>query len=160
MRKWGVWLCLMLLLLGSIASVHAQDEECDPAAVATASETAIGLLQTGEYGDLVEARGILAALDSVCLGLDFEGETETVSDPVVIPAGLYRVTVSGDTYFIMDVVPLEGECGARSYGKLFNLMDDQVAAGAAAVLESEGCTAVWEISNIRGPYRVTFEKLK
>ncbi|MBN1681266.1 MAG: hypothetical protein JW966_13345 [Anaerolineae bacterium] len=157
-----VVIAVVLMLALSTVPVRAQDGElqCSQADIDAAIDEATALLQTGEYADLVAARSVLAAVDSLCLGLDFEGDADMVSDPVYVPEGLYRVTVTTEKYFIMHVMKLEGSCGHASFGSLFNVGEGEANNGADSLLESEGCEALWDISNVSAPYTVTFEKLK
>jgi hypothetical protein len=161
-------LCATLILAGSMARAQDGGElKCTDADVSAAVDEALAGLQAAQGQDAATAyeatrqvKAELATLDSLCLGLDFEGSaTNVVSDPVIIPAGVYRVTVTTNGYFMMSGTVLEGRCTDAI--NLFILSEGDAVTGAQAVLESEGCTVLWEISTVSAPpYTVTFEKIK
>jgi hypothetical protein len=102
---------LVLALIFAAVPVAAQDDtglQCGNADTQAALENALALLSNAQTGDvtaqyaaIVEARMALAAVDSLCLGLDFEGTAGTVHGPMYVPAGIYRVKVATTQFFIM-----------------------------------------------------------
>jgi hypothetical protein len=159
------WVLALVLPGGVQAQDSGEPLKCSDQDTAAALQTAIDTLTAAQdqdaaaqYAAAVEAKVMLAALDSVCLGLDFEGVTATVHDPIYIPAGLYRVTATTSGFFILQGTILDGSCD-EEYA-YFNLMMDRATTGAQITFESQGCTMLWETSNISAPYSVTFEKLK
>lgn len=99
---------------------------------------------------------------AACDGLRFEGEAAKVIAPVNFPAGIYRAIVTTDGYFIAAVTATDGECGAgTSYlsSSLFLITEGQANNGSEAVFSSEGCDAILEISNVRQPWTLEFERL-
>ncbi len=162
---------LVLALVFAAIPVAAQDDvglQCSDADTQAALENALALLGDAQasdvdvqYAAIVEARTALATVDSQCLGLDFGGTAGTVHGPLYVPAGIYRVKVATTQFFIMQGTILEGECGDAYDGEftVFTEMNDGEFE-AEKVFKSEGCLALFETSNIFGPYTVTFEKLK
>ena len=152
-----VILIIVVVLAGLVWPANAQEGEttlkCSDQDTSAALQTAADLIAgaqgqdvTAQYAAIVDARSALAAVDSACLGLDFQGSGMTVSDPVFVPAGIYRVTVTTADSFVMDATVLDGECEASSIMGLFTILGEDAANGAQAVFKSEGCLTLWEIS--------------
>lgn len=160
-----IFLCI--LALSPVPSAVAQDGNglvCAPEDVQTVLDDALAALTAAQsasmddqYSAIVETRAMLATLDSRCLGLDFEGTAEIVTDSVYIPAGIYRVTVTTEGYFIMHETVLSGSCKFSRLG--LNVSAGDATQGAQALFNSDGCTLLWEISNVTAPYTVSFEKM-
>lgn len=166
-------LVLVLALLVP-ATAHAQGDDtlqCTGDEITTALTNALTALQDAQAltgPDLLTAlrdvRLTLAALDSTCTGLHFEGRNQVVFDPMTIPPGIYRVTVFTEGALMVQGTILEGQCG--DYGEVgdtVNLIivaeasDDQ---GAQTVFKSEGCQILWETVLATGPFRITFEQMQ
>jgi hypothetical protein len=163
-------LVALLIFVFTIGSIHAQEGaevQCTSDDLNAALGPVIDQLTAAQtqdaaaaYESIVAARESLAALDSSCLGLDFEGTADTVSDPAYVPAGLYRVTVVTEGYFILKSLVVEGECEGTSYGSLFAVTEGRAKTGAQAAFKSDGCTVIWETSSVSAPYAVSFERMK
>ncbi len=171
--KPAIMLMIVLVVAVSVLPVGAQGDDEAPELVCELADLELHVnaieqqVQTAVaaedaqtvYDSLIAARRFMTELDSLCLGLDFEGDSSSVVGPVFIPEGVYRVNAAVDDFFIMQVVPLTGECGAR-FGALFNeSSSDSPGRVAQALLTSGGCEAVFEISNVDEAFSVTFEKL-
>lgn len=162
---------LVVIVMGilAITPTFAQEPpelKCSTAATQEIIDSVIGTLSDvpaddvqAHYIAVQEAQAQLARIDSLCLGLDFKGTANIVSDPVYVPAGLYRVTATSADSFFLYMTPLEGECGPRYGEALFSVSGEGAANGAQALLFSEGCLAIWETNYINAPYTVTFERL-
>jgi hypothetical protein len=163
-----VMIGLLVIALMPGLAVRAQDGgECDlPGAVDAALEqlAAARDLETSEaLAALAEVRSGLSKAERECLGLDFEGTANTVSDPVEIPAGLWRVTITTEGYIILSVMVLDGTCEAQGiYGAdtLASLSRGQGVDGSDVLFMSEGCTAIWQTQNVTDPYTVTFQRMQ
>lgn len=84
--------------------------------------------------------------------------------PIDIAAGTYRATATTAGFIIVQVNPTAGECGVAmgliGYSPgLFIISQGQAANGAEAIFTSESCTALIEVSNVQGPWTLTFEKV-
>jgi hypothetical protein len=169
-RKFTLAFVLVLAAL-IIAPVKAQEGgelKCSVEDTTAVLQTASNLIAeaqgqdvTSQYATIVDLRAALAEIDSACLGLDFEGASNTASDPVFIPAGLYRATLTTDADANMDVdmIILDGACypaGKNWETTLF----DFVGGGSQVMLASEGCTLIWQTEFVHAPYKVSFEKLQ
>ena len=168
MKRIGV-VVLAALLLVSAVSVWAQDDApvCDAAATADMLAGLVEALRTADSP--IEAIGAVrdAATEAAaaCSGLNFNSDDEglmPVIGPVEIPEGLYRVTLTTEGYFIMHIDPLSGNCGeGRMFsGSAYNLMAGDAKDGAQVVINSEGCEALFSISNVTKPWTLSFEKLR
>ncbi len=162
-------LCLILFLVP--IPVHAQEAPvCEPdlTEITTLFEEAQAALEDADLDTALEAlRAIrieLSLIDSQCLGLDFEGDSQEVSDPVEVPAGLYRITATTEGYLIIHAILIDGECGegtgSRLSESLFNVGAGEGNEGAEIIFTSNGCTVLWETSNVTTPYAITWEKIK
>ena len=92
--------------------------------------------------------------------LIFSGNEATVLGPMAIPAGLYRVTVTTNGYASVKLAVSSGECGSGT-SFLNNLVllvaRGQAANGAEAIFTSRGCVTLIEVSNVQGPWTLSFE---
>lgn len=157
-------LLVCLLLPGTATAQDGDELQCSDADISAALDLALSQLQEAKsqepgaaLASIVDVRNVLAELDGQCLGLTLTGTASTVHGPVYVPEGTYRVSVTTYKFFIMHHTVLDGDCGDR-YG-IFNEMSDAEFT-AQVVFESAGCSALFETSNIFGPYTVTFEKLR
>lgn len=166
-----VALLVCLLVLPEVASAQDGDEpQCIEENVSAAIDHALAQLREAKAQDISTAlatlgsvRSMLAELDAQCRGLAFSGTTGVVHGPVTVPEGIYRIIVTADRYFIMSSLVLEGACshGFADEVAIFNEMQGEAGEFAAEkIFKSEGCSALFETSNIQGPYTVTFEKIQ
>ena len=162
MRRVMVLIVLVSVLIG-VVSAQAQEPQCSDEDVQAVIDEALAVLSGGGYESTIQARQVLAQADVMCLGLDFEGTTDMVGEPVYVPEGLYRATleINGDEndWMDTDLLVLEGDCyeGTRSGNvDLF----DWASSGDESVLTSEGCTVIFVTEYTTAPYTVIFEKLK
>jgi len=92
--------------------------------------------------------------------LDFEGTTDTVSDPVTIPEGVYRVSLETEgTGLSVEMIVLTGECyvGNSSWDtEVFSLAED----GAQSLITSKECDVMWQVEYVDAPFKLTFEKMR
>lgn len=167
--KRNLILVLTALLLMSAVNVWAQDDAptCDAAATADVLIELVEALRTADspieaLGAIRDAASIAAA---ACSGLNFNSDDEgmmPVIGPVEIPEGLYRATLTTDGYFIMELDPLSGKCGegSRFSNSIYLIMAGTASDGAQVVINSEGCEALFSISNVNEPWTLSFEKLR
>lgn len=159
-------LILFIGLLGVIVMAQGS-EECDYTALAQRLAEASEGLEGSEdpAGDVSALQAELSSFSAACSGLAFDSETEglqPVIGPVEIPEGLYRLVVTTPGYYIMDIEPLEGECGPRGgfSTNVLNISRDTATEGAEALVESSGCEALLVIDNVTDAWRVSFEKIR
>jgi hypothetical protein len=94
--------------------------------------------------------------------LIFSGNEATVIGPVEIPAGIYRATATTGGFIIVSVTATAGECGAGTgflSPGLFNQSAGQATNGAEAIFTSEGCTALFEVSNVQQSWTLELVKV-
>lgn len=156
------------LLFPAMSRAQDSDElHCSDDDVFAAIDDALALLEEAKSQDSFTAfesvsvlRAMLAELDTECRGLTFSGNAGTVHGPVTVPEGIYRVSVTTNRFFIMGGVVLEGSCG-DGFDTLY--VFNEHADGdftAETIFRSKGCSALFETSNVFGPYTVTFEKVQ
>lgn len=174
MKHKGFWFALIVILAALAVlpvPVSAQDglPGCsDDEIAATLEEAADLLAQAQEQSGidaldaLIDVKATLAAVEH-CRGLDFEGDSLTVYDPVYVPEGIYRVTVTADGFFILHAIILEGVCDNREAGtetSIFRISRGEATEGAQTTFISEGCLLLWQTDNVTDPYTVSFEKIR
>lgn len=167
-RIYGLFLLVALLAIGA-TNIWAQDDApaCDAAATADVLAELVEALRTAEnpieaLGAVRDAASIAAA---ACSGLNFNSDDEglmPVIGPIVIPEGLYRVTVTTDGFYILQLEVLDGLCGeGRMLSPyIFGISMGQASNGAQAVITSEGCETLLSVSNVTKSWTLGFEKLR
>lgn len=124
-------------------------------------ETAIGANDTEAV--LSDASAFIKALSDLniaCHGLQFSNEAngmQPLIGPINLTEGVYRVTATTDSFIILEIEVLEGECRSEP---LFSLFEGQAVGGAQAVYRSSGCEVLIQIRNTFEPWTVTFEQLR
>lgn len=155
------WMAVFLTALLTGPAGAQESPQCDGAAyaeLATDVSVIVDDLATGDAGVLDRLIDELMTFRAGCTGLSFEGDSNQVLGPVEIPAGVYRATVTTDGYMVSDLTVMDGTCEAGIMG-LFLLTEGRATDGAETVVESEGCTALIEISNTTAPWTLVFERL-
>jgi hypothetical protein len=159
-----IFLAWLLVFPGVIYAQDGDELQCSDADILAALDLALAQLQEAKsqeasaaLASIAEVREMLAELDAQCFGLTFSGTASTVHGPVYVPEGIYRISVTAQKFFIMRHTVLDGDCGDPF--SIFNEMGDGEFT-AQVVFESEGCSALFETSDIFGPYTVTFEKIR
>ncbi len=163
---------ITVLLFIPIARAQDLPEACTAEALTAltttiqqANDTATASIKSGDLSAALEtlaaAQAEMSAMQSTCAGLSWEGKNPKVIGPVEIPAGLYRATATTKGFMIAQITLIDGDCGAKgiSAKNLFSLFKGDADEGAEAILESDGCTALLEISNVQEAWTLTLEKL-
>lgn len=168
---------LLIALFGFTISAYAQGNAASEGVCDTDSLQNIinlfigelGKLKTGSETDPVKIADKLQQLANdanmlraACDGLVFSGESAKVIGPVKLPQGVYRVTATTDGYMSGTITAVEGECGAGvafTTPLLFTIMQGQASKGSEATVTSKDCTALIEIANVQGSWKVEFERL-
>jgi len=164
-----VFLVCLLMLPGIVSAQDGDELQCSDSDIAAAIDLAVAQLQEAKsqeasaaLASTVAVKEMFAELNAQCLGMTFSGTAGTVHGPVTVPEGIYRIIVTADRYFIMSSIVLEGAC-SHSYADEVAIFNEMQGAGeftAEKVFRSDGCSAIFETSNIHGPYTVTFEKIQ
>lgn len=98
------------------------------------------------------------------IGLNFSGSELKVYDPITIPSGFYKATVTTTGSLIIYGDVLSGTCDEYSQAGdqwLFAAYSSGDAnSGAEFTFGSDNCQVMWEIDLVTAPYTVTFEKLQ
>jgi len=117
------------------------------------------LLDVDSFDDLIAARNTFDSAISTCMALSFSGNGESAAiGPVDIPPGLYRTTFTTAHYGIVTLTPFTGNCATviPSYSSIFNVAEGEATNGAELFFESEGCTALIQIDNVRSSWVLKF----
>lgn len=167
-----VMIVMFFILLSITMPTAAQDAPtgCDITSLQQNIADLYAAFKTVHEGNPTDAAKVLTFLDSAaivinqvratCAGLSFSGDKQVVIGPVTIPAGIYRAKATTESYLIVHVDALDGECGVgtrMSSSSLFNISDGQAVAGAEAVFKSENCSALITVENVFKPWTLTFE---
>lgn len=165
-----IFVLALLTIIGVVLPVHSQ-EPFEPRCSKADIQTMIEMIQGGffallEEEDMTTAWQVISALNgtynriyALCSPLSFEGENQQVIGPIDIPAGVYRVILTTEGYFIADVEPIDGQCEARGFTGLFNVTSGRANQGAESLLISDGCEALIVTSNVSAPWTLVFEKI-
>lgn len=159
------------LLFPAMSRAQDSDElHCSDDDIFAAIDDALALLEEAKSQDSFTAfesvsvlRAMLAELDTECRGLTFSGTAGTVHGPVTVPEGIYRIIATADRSFVMASTVLEGTCSHGYTDEIAIFLELQLEAGeftTEKIFKSEGCSALFETSNIVGPYTVIFEQVQ
>jgi len=117
--------------------------------------------------DKGDDQGALALLNSLhdaviearakIIGLFFSGQADMLTDPFVLPAGVYRVHFTTEGFGVVETVVLDG---SDSDKLLFNLAPGNASEGASTVYRSLGSRIMIQFSNISAPYKLVFELIE
>ena len=163
MRKFLLFVCLFAL---TALSAVAQGEELPEGCDATGAISVIAELAADtELEPLALLQAIKEAVDealSSCSDHVYTSEEEgrqPVLGPIALEAGLWRVTLDTTGFFIASLTALDGTCETRGFGGMYNIMQGQ-GDNAQTLIESEGCEALIEISNVTADWTLEFEQLR
>jgi len=90
-------------------------------------------------------------------GLFFSGQADKLTDPFVLPVGVYRVHFTTQGFGAVKTVVLDSSDGDKL---LFNLAPGDASEGASTVYRSRGSRIMIEFSNISAPYKLVFEQIE
>jgi len=115
--------------------------------------------------NMEEARNLLDSLHSAIVsvrsklvGLEFRGQSDALTDPFVLPSGIYRVHFKTEGFGAVDLIPL---LNPDERTLLFNVFQGQAAGGISVLyVSSETQEVLIQFSNISSPYTLIFEKLR
>jgi len=112
-------------------------------------EGALALLNS-LHTAVIEARGKIT-------GLFFSGQANMLTDPFVLPAGVYRVHFTTEGSGIVETVVLDG---SDSEKLLFCLASGDASEGASTAYRSRGSRIMTQFSLISAPYKLVFEQIE
>lgn len=163
---------LLLTALFAPAPVSAQDVPvyaCTDDEAAELASAFSGLLEAFNNDMAVDdsPAALVGALDTLiagasltraaCEGMMFTGEEPRIIGPLTFEPGIYRIRmISGSGFFILSPTTVSGDCGSdRAI-----TTSAATGAGAEALYQPPGeCTALFEISNVRDGWLLSFERL-
>jgi len=87
-------------------------------------------------------------------GSFFSGQADMLTDPFILPEGIYRVHFTTEGFGAVKTVVLDS---SDSDKLLFNLAPGDASGGASTVYRSHGSRIMIQFSNISAPYKLVFE---
>lgn len=87
----------------------------------------------------------------------FSGQANMLTDPFVLPAGIYRVHFTTEGFGIVETVVLDGPDSEKL---LFNLAPGDASEGASTFHRAQGSRMMVQFSNITAPYKLVFERIE
>jgi len=168
----SIFLACLLLFPGLASAQDGNELQCSESDILAAIDDALTQLQDAKSQDastaltsIVNIRGMLAGLETQCLGLKFNSNGPTIHGPAHLPQGVYRINVTGSGYFILNYLVMDGKC-ERAFisGSVksvllneFHAPDEEFTVETTFV--SEDCVAIFQTSNTHAPYTLNIEKI-
>jgi len=90
-------------------------------------------------------------------GLFFSGQANMLTDPFVLPEGVYRVHFTTEGSGAVEIIVLDG---TDSEEFLFNAFGGSASKGASTFYRSRGSRIMVQFSNIYAPYKLVFERIE
>ena len=122
------------------------------------------IIALADKGDNERALMLLDSLHAAVIetrakitGLFFSGQADKLTDPFVLPAGVYRVHFTTQGFGAAEVIVLDRSDSDRL---LFNLASGDASEGASTVYRSGGSRIMIQFSNITAPYKLVFERIQ
>jgi hypothetical protein len=153
---------LALTTLSALAQDEELPEGCDVAGAVTVIAELVADTQLEPLAILQAVKEAVDEALSSCSDHVYTSEEEgrqPVLGPIELEAGLWRVTLDTTGYFIAHLTVLEGACETKGFGSMYNISQGQ-GVNAQTLIESEGCEALFEISNVSADWTLTFEQLR
>jgi hypothetical protein len=159
--RYIIIIAIVLAVAGSfiIFPVKAQDAECDTASVIEAAAT---LTESGDTDADLDALLSLSeqieALNIACRGFSFEGNAGKLLGPIDLPEGYYRLRAEGEGFIIVELEALSGDCEMD----MINVMNMELTTEFETedMIESEGCRATIQVSNVFAPWTLVIEPIQ
>jgi hypothetical protein len=161
MKKRTVVVVILTLLIAIVGALGASNVVDAVRGHENSVKQIITLIDKGDND------GALALLDSLhasvieararITGSFFPGQANMLTDPFVLPAGVYRVHFTTEGFGAVEVIVLDG---SDSDKLLFNLAPGDASEGASTVYRSHGSRIMIQFSNISAPYKLVFERIE
>jgi len=87
----------------------------------------------------------------------FSGHANMLTDPFVLPAGVYRVHFTTEGFGAVEIIVLDG---SDSKKLLFNFAPGDASEGASTFYRAQGSWIMVQFSNISAPYKLVFERIE
>jgi len=154
----GIVVALMIVVAGALGASNLVD------ALRGHESSVQEIMALADKGD---KEGALALLDSLhtaviearakITGLFFSGQADILTDPFVLPEGIYRVHFTTEAFGVVKIIILDG---SDSDKLLFNLAPGDASEGTSTVYRSHGSRIMIQFSNISAPYMLVFERIE
>jgi hypothetical protein len=90
-------------------------------------------------------------------GSFFSCQADMLTDPFILPEGIYRVHFTTEGFGAVKTVVLDS---SDSDKLLLNLAPGEASEGASTVYKSQGNRIMLQFSNISAPYKLVFEPIR
>ena len=154
----GIVVAVMILVTGALGASNLVD------ALRVHENSVQKLIALADKGD---KQGALVLLDSLhaavieararITGSFFSGQADMLTDPFVLPAGVYRVHFTTEGFGAVETIVLDRSDRDKL---LFNLAPGDASEGASTVYRSQGSRIMVQFSNISAPYKLVFERIE
>jgi hypothetical protein len=154
----GIVVALMIVVAGALGASNLVD------ALRGHESSIQEIIALADKGD---KEGALALLDSLhasvieararITGSFFPGQADMLTDPFVLPAGVYRVHFTTEGFGAVEVIVLDGSDRDKL---LFNLAPGDASEDASTVYRSHRSRIMIQFSNISAPYMLLFERIE
>jgi len=154
----GIVVALMIVVAGALGASNLVD------ALRGHESSIQEIIALADKGD---KEGALALLDSLhasvieararITGSFFPGQADMLTDPFVLPAGVYRVHFTTEGFGAVETIVLDRP---DSDDILFNVFQGAASEGASTVYRSRGSRIIIQFSNISAPYMLVFERIE
>jgi len=154
----GIVVALMIVVAGTLGASNLVDS------LRGHENSVKEIISLVDKGD---DEGALALLDSLhaavieararITGSFFSGQADMLTDPFVLPEGVYRVHFTTEGFGTVETIVLDGPDSDRL---LFNLFAGAASEGASTIYRSRGNRIMIQFSNISAPYKLVFEQIE
>ena len=154
----GIVVAVMILVTGVLGASNLVD------ALRGHENSVQKIIALADKGD---EQGALVLLDSLhaaviearaqLTGSFFSGQADMLTDPFVLPAGVYRVHFTTEGFGAVETIVLDRSDRDKL---LFNLAPGDATEGASTIYRSRGSRIMVQFSNISAPYKLVFERIE
>ncbi len=150
-----------VLAIVALGSLYATASENPLQGYVGSIQTAVTLVDEGNTQDALALLNSLAIAITTAreelTGWSFTGQADLLTDPFVLPAGVYRAHFKTAGYGIVEVMPLDDSGYVPS---LFAVNSGEASQEVSTIYRSQGDTVLIQFSAITAPYTLVFERLK
>jgi len=154
----GIAVAVMILLTGALGASNLVD------ALRGHENSVQKIIALADKGDEQGALVLLNSLHAAVIearakitGSFFSGHAKMLTDPFVLPAGVYRVHFTTEGFGAVKMIALDGSDTDKL---LFNLAPGDATEGASTIYRSRGSRIMVQFSNITAPYKLVFERIE
>ena len=154
----GIVVALMILVTGAFGASNLVD------ALRGHENSVQKIIALADKGDEQGALALLNSLHAAVIearakitGLFFSGQADKLTDPFVLPAGVYRVHFTTEGFGAVKIIVMDK---SNSDDVLFNVFQGAASEGESTIYRSRGSRIMVQFSNISAPYKLVFERIE